>query len=193
MVLCKLLVSDVFLCVVVQWCVLSFRGSAIAKIIGHNVKASNRFDPIVKMWVYEEMIDGRKLTEIINTEHENVKYLPGHKLPKNVVCVSSWAFTHYTIVQWWNQTIIPWHFDFTRGTSKNSKPDDLEFIIRCSYWAVISKLTHRLKWWTLHRSPLNSSRHYCCVCVFLNQTHMTHATNITYDMQHKNISGGLHQ
>ena len=37
------------------------------------------------MWVYEEMIDGRKLTEIINTEHENVKYLPGHKLPKNVV------------------------------------------------------------------------------------------------------------
>lgn len=62
-------------------------GSAIAKIIGHNVKASNRFDPMVNMWVYEEMIDGKKLTEIINTEHENVKYLPGHKLPKNVVAV----------------------------------------------------------------------------------------------------------
>lgn len=61
------------------------RGSSIAKIIGHNVKASNRFDPIVNMWVYEEIINGRKLTEIINTEHENVKYLPGHKLPKNVV------------------------------------------------------------------------------------------------------------
>lgn len=40
---------------------------------------------MVNMWVYEEMIDGRKLTEIINTEHENVKYLPGHKLPRNVV------------------------------------------------------------------------------------------------------------
>ncbi|MBN3307400.1 GPDA dehydrogenase, partial [Amia calva] len=39
------------------------------------------------MWVYEEMVDGKKLTEIINTEHENVKYLPGHKLPKNVVAV----------------------------------------------------------------------------------------------------------
>ena len=64
-----------------------FRGSSIAKIIGHNVKASNRFDPIVNMWVYEEMIDGKKLTEIINTEHENVKYLPGHKLPRNVVSV----------------------------------------------------------------------------------------------------------
>ncbi|KAM9327323.1 glycerol-3-phosphate dehydrogenase 1-like protein [Pholidichthys leucotaenia] len=62
-------------------------GSSIAKIIGHNVKRSNRFDPMVNMWVYEEMIDGRKLTEIINKEHENVKYLPGHKLPKNVVAV----------------------------------------------------------------------------------------------------------
>ncbi|KAF3857505.1 hypothetical protein F7725_009364 [Dissostichus mawsoni] len=62
-------------------------GSSIAKIIGHNVKASNRFDPMVNMWVYEEMIDGRKLTEIINTEHKNVKYLPGHTLPRNVVAV----------------------------------------------------------------------------------------------------------
>lgn len=62
-------------------------GSAIAKIVGHNVKASNRFDPIVNMWVFEEMINGKKLTEIINTDHENVKYLPGHKLPKNVVAV----------------------------------------------------------------------------------------------------------
>lgn len=64
---------------------LCSRGSAIAKIVGHNVKANNRFDPIVNMWVYEEMIDGRKLTDIINSEHENVKYLPGHKLPRNVV------------------------------------------------------------------------------------------------------------
>ena len=33
------------------------------------------------------MINGRKLTEIINTDHENVKYLPGHRLPDNVVAV----------------------------------------------------------------------------------------------------------
>ena len=39
------------------------------------------------MWVYEEMIEGRKLTEIINEDHENVKYLPGVKLPENVVAV----------------------------------------------------------------------------------------------------------
>ncbi|XP_015284493.1 PREDICTED: glycerol-3-phosphate dehydrogenase 1-like protein [Gekko japonicus] len=60
-------------------------GSAIAKIVGKNVQKSNRFDPVVKMWVFEELINGRKLTEIINQDHENVKYLPGHKLPPNVL------------------------------------------------------------------------------------------------------------
>lgn len=33
------------------------------------------------------MVDGRKLTEIINTQHENVKYLPGHKLPETILAV----------------------------------------------------------------------------------------------------------
>ena len=37
------------------------------------------------MWVFEETVNGRKLTDIINNDHENVKYLPGHKLPENVV------------------------------------------------------------------------------------------------------------
>lgn len=40
------------------------------------------------MWVYEEIIEGKKLTEIINETHENVKYLPGHKLPANVVSLN---------------------------------------------------------------------------------------------------------
>ncbi|XP_013413080.1 glycerol-3-phosphate dehydrogenase [NAD(+)], cytoplasmic isoform X2 [Lingula anatina] len=62
-------------------------GSAIAKIVGHNVLKSDDFATEVKMYVYEEMVDGRKLTEIINTEHENIKYLKGHKLPENVVAV----------------------------------------------------------------------------------------------------------
>ncbi|XP_061332343.1 glycerol-3-phosphate dehydrogenase 1-like protein [Pezoporus flaviventris] len=72
-------------------------GSAIARIIGQNVQKSNRFDPTVKIWVFEEIINGRKLTEIINQEHENVKYLPGYKIPQNVVAVpdvveaTSWA------------------------------------------------------------------------------------------------------
>ncbi|XP_050688665.1 glycerol-3-phosphate dehydrogenase [NAD(+)], cytoplasmic-like isoform X2 [Eriocheir sinensis] len=63
-------------------------GSAIAKIVGNNVTKFDQFDNEVKMYVYEEMVDGRKLTEIINTTHENVKYLPGKKLPPNVIAVS---------------------------------------------------------------------------------------------------------
>lgn len=61
------------------------RGSAIAKIVGGNAAKLAHFDPRVTMWVFEEDVGGRKLTEIINTQHENVKYLPGHKLPSNVV------------------------------------------------------------------------------------------------------------
>ncbi len=30
-------------------------------------------------------VNGKNLTEIINTQHENVKYLPGYKLPENIV------------------------------------------------------------------------------------------------------------
>lgn len=62
-------------------------GSAISKIIGKNTAESDEFHTRINMYVYEEMIDGNKLTEIINTRHENVKYLPGHKLPENVVAV----------------------------------------------------------------------------------------------------------
>ncbi|KAH0519536.1 Glycerol-3-phosphate dehydrogenase 1-like protein [Microtus ochrogaster] len=63
------------------------RGSAVAKIIGNNVKNLQKFASTVKMWVFEETVNGRKLTDIINNDHENVKYLPGHKLPENVVAV----------------------------------------------------------------------------------------------------------
>lgn len=63
-------------------------GSAIARIVGDNVtKFGPLFDHVVKMYVYEEIVDGRKLTEIINQDHENVKYLKGFKLPENVVAV----------------------------------------------------------------------------------------------------------
>ncbi|NXX01695.1 GPD1L protein, partial [Larus smithsonianus] len=62
-------------------------GSAVAKIVGNNVKKLQKFASTVKMWVFEENINGRKLTDIINNEHENVKYLPGYKLPDNVVAV----------------------------------------------------------------------------------------------------------
>uniref|UniRef100_A0A914MP90 Glycerol-3-phosphate dehydrogenase [NAD(+)] n=1 Tax=Meloidogyne incognita TaxID=6306 RepID=A0A914MP90_MELIC len=63
-------------------------GSAIARIIGNTVVQHNTtFQTRVPMWVFEEMVDDRKLSEIINTEHINVKYLPGKKLPENIVAV----------------------------------------------------------------------------------------------------------
>lgn len=63
-------------------------GSTIAKIIGKNVlDQPTVFEKTIKMYVYEEMVNDRKLTEIINTDHENVKYLPGHKFTDNVVAI----------------------------------------------------------------------------------------------------------
>lgn len=38
------------------------------------------------MWLTEQF-EGKKLTEIINNEHENRKYLPGVKLPDNVKAI----------------------------------------------------------------------------------------------------------
>jgi hypothetical protein len=91
-------------------------GSAIATIVGPNViQHSAFFEPIVHMWVYEEMVtlpsslssssrsvssspplnqdiiktNKYKLTEVINSYHENVKYLPNIRLPHNIVATSS--------------------------------------------------------------------------------------------------------
>jgi len=67
-------------------------GSAIAKIVGDNVAAQpGIFDQTVKMWVFDEKVtcpktgQNRSLVETINETHENVKYLPGIKLPHTVV------------------------------------------------------------------------------------------------------------
>ena len=59
----------------------------MAKVIGVNCARHSHLDSEVRMWVFEEEVDGRKLSEIINEQHENVKYLPGIKLPENVVAV----------------------------------------------------------------------------------------------------------
>ena len=56
-------------------------GSAIAKIIGRNVLDREGFDTEVRMWVFQEKIRGKNLTDIINSEHENVKYLPVSSQP----------------------------------------------------------------------------------------------------------------
>lgn len=63
-------------------------GSAIARLVGYNAaRLTDRFVKEVNMWVFEEEINGEKLSHIINTKHENVKYLPGRALPENIVAV----------------------------------------------------------------------------------------------------------
>jgi len=60
-------------------------GSALVRILGRNALRHDVFDNEVKMYVHQEMIDGKPLTEIINETNENVKYLKGAKFTSNVV------------------------------------------------------------------------------------------------------------
>lgn len=61
-------------------------GSVAAKLIASNTLKLGSFHEQVRMWVFEETLpSGEKLTDVINRTNENVKYLPGIKLGKNVV------------------------------------------------------------------------------------------------------------
>eukprot|EP00457_Paulinella_chromatophora_P008445 gb/GEZN01008478.1/.p1 GENE.gb/GEZN01008478.1/~~gb/GEZN01008478.1/.p1 ORF type:complete len:397 (+),score=75.20 gb/GEZN01008478.1/:158-1192(+) len=61
----------------------------MAKMVALNCQSSHLFQTDVNMYVYEETVNGKKLSEIINTQHENVKYLPGVKLPPNLKAVTN--------------------------------------------------------------------------------------------------------
>ncbi|CAF2575774.1 unnamed protein product [Rotaria sp. Silwood2] len=64
-------------------------GSAFASHVGekmHEIKS--QFHERILMWCKEEILDdGSKLSEVINREHENVKYLPNKKIPDNIVAI----------------------------------------------------------------------------------------------------------
>eukprot|EP00970_Alexandrium_tamarense_P007167 scaffold1252_cov189-Alexandrium_tamarense.AAC.11 len=75
-------------------------GSAIATVLGRNAGRLSFCHDTVNMWVFEEDVDVtsndgttklEKLSEVINTRHENVKYLPGIKLPSNIRAVPNLA------------------------------------------------------------------------------------------------------
>src|SRR3954452_10424492 len=76
------------------------RGSTIGKILAENTREySEIFEEDVSMWVFDEDVDVPddkslrdqlgdkpvKLTHAINTVHQNLKYLPGIKLPDNLI------------------------------------------------------------------------------------------------------------
>jgi len=59
-------------------------GNTLAKIISEN--AQNKIlQKEVNMWVFDEKIGEKSLVNIINENHENVKYLNGITLPSNLV------------------------------------------------------------------------------------------------------------
>lgn len=61
-------------------------GTTIGKLMAENCgEKGSIFEQEVPMWVHEEFIEGESLIDIINTKHENVKYLPGITLPSNLV------------------------------------------------------------------------------------------------------------
>jgi len=65
-------------------------GCTIAKLIAENITsnpANKDFDRTVRMYVYDEQVNGRSLVDIINEQHENVKYLPNIKLPENLKAI----------------------------------------------------------------------------------------------------------
>lgn len=65
-------------------------GSVIARNVARNLQNINEFSvKEVKMWVHDEQVNGKSLVDIINDERVNVKYLPGVKLPDNVIATRS--------------------------------------------------------------------------------------------------------
>ncbi|KAH3703823.1 glycerol-3-phosphate dehydrogenase [NAD(+)], cytoplasmic-like [Dreissena polymorpha] len=90
-------------------------GSAIARIVGTNILDNpDTFHSRVNMYMYEEKYEGRKLTEVVNEMHENVKYLPGFKLPENVVAMPDLAEASKTA----DILIFVLPHQFVRGTCK---------------------------------------------------------------------------
>lgn len=72
-------------------------GSAIATVVGRNALRLPFCHNEVRMWVFEEqvLLKGEKetsnLSDAINSLHENVKYLPGVKIPSNVRAIPDLA------------------------------------------------------------------------------------------------------
>ncbi|ALC47581.1 Gpdh [Drosophila busckii] len=62
-------------------------GSAIATAVCPNALTGN-FDSRVHIYVYDELVRNNYLSEVMNERHENIKYLPGIKLPENLIAVN---------------------------------------------------------------------------------------------------------
>lgn len=68
-------------------------GTAVARRVGLNLLDGTTAYPatFVKLWMVDEVLEGRSLVDIVSMDHENPKYLPGVKIPHNVVATSNLA------------------------------------------------------------------------------------------------------
>ncbi|XP_075144669.1 glycerol-3-phosphate dehydrogenase [NAD(+)], cytoplasmic-like [Haematobia irritans] len=60
-------------------------GTAIGKILAENAAILTDVEDSVNLFVYDELFEGIRLSEIINTHHVNAKYLPMLQLPENLI------------------------------------------------------------------------------------------------------------
>eukprot|EP01054_Gregarina_sp_Poly1_P003279 Gregarina_sp_Poly_1__3278@NODE_1938_length_3041_cov_149_372562_g1249_i0_p2_GENE_NODE_1938_length_3041_cov_149_372562_g1249_i0NODE_1938_length_3041_cov_149_372562_g1249_i0_p2_ORF_typecomplete_len410_score56_77NAD_Gly3P_dh_N/PF01210_23/2_1e47NAD_Gly3P_dh_C/PF07479_14/6_2e45F420_oxidored/PF03807_17/0_0022ApbA/PF02558_16/0_0016Rossmannlike/PF10727_9/0_077Rossmannlike/PF10727_9/5_8e03IlvN/PF07991_12/0_1IlvN/PF07991_12/2e03UDPG_MGDP_dh_N/PF03721_14/0_073NAD_binding_2/PF03446_15/0_13_NODE_1938_length_3 len=64
-------------------------GTAVGLLVAENAQESYMFHTTVPLWVHDEkQSDGRMLSQHINEDHINSKYLPGVTLPPNLVAES---------------------------------------------------------------------------------------------------------
>ncbi|KAL9925021.1 glycerol-3-phosphate dehydrogenase [NAD(+)], cytoplasmic-like [Glossina fuscipes fuscipes] len=61
------------------------RGTAVAKVVAENAARLEDVENRVNLFVYDEIFEGKRLSETINQHHINSKYLPYVKLPENLV------------------------------------------------------------------------------------------------------------
>ncbi|KAF8563898.1 hypothetical protein P879_05897 [Paragonimus westermani] len=89
-------------------------GTAVARLMAGNVKNSEEFHKTVTMFVHDEKYSGESLADSINRMHVNPVYLPGFKLPKNVIasCDLEDIVLHADILAIVYPTrLIPWLLD----------------------------------------------------------------------------------
>lgn len=67
-------------------------GTTVAKLVAENIVTQKGFDQEVIIWTYEETFEGSKISDDINIRHINPKYLPGVKLPHNIVSRVAFEF-----------------------------------------------------------------------------------------------------
>uniref|UniRef100_A0A1B0G9C4 Glycerol-3-phosphate dehydrogenase [NAD(+)] n=1 Tax=Glossina morsitans morsitans TaxID=37546 RepID=A0A1B0G9C4_GLOMM len=60
-------------------------GTAVAKVVAENAIRLEDVENRVNLFVYDEIFEGKRLSETINQHHINSKYLPYVKLPENLV------------------------------------------------------------------------------------------------------------